>query len=478
MRLHEFSHYDVTDRAARARHRHVSQRKRERTPFVKRLEDSAEPSPVDAVERAYHALVAPNWTIDPTHAEPLLLPVELFVEIAHHTLHMFTQWDVNDRTLSPELVADRIRRARHLPHDFVKPTAMQIRRALFSAGIVCAAPPAPPGANEENRRLIRIDVELGGGPGSQNLRDEFEWDLGIGSMNSPELFAHCLCSDAGIPQKHTATVARAIREKLVLAHAIAYGDEETKQMALSVLPEDDPLRNPLPKVFSVFSRDGDHSAASREANEAEINDMYIAPLVDAVVAESERRSTERTRNMEDETKRKEFEVMRAVEEADAAERQAKIEKSLLQVEQAAIELQKERGLDFRPYLALKIARGERLGTWTPAVFDRKRRRQTSFPMTAVSRLHTAVIPAGPRSARRRRSTHRRDRHSEGRSQLSTPATTPVKRPAAAMESDVKGELKRVVVNIQDLAVRVRLRVRPARITPNKNGSNPKKRRRR
>lgn len=486
MRLQEYSHPDINDRNARARHRQIAQRKRERTPFVKDLEETTEPSPVHAVERAYHALVAPNWTTDPTHAEPLLLPIELFVVSPDKTMHMFTQWDVNERHLSPELVADRIRRARAFPKEFVKPAAMQIRRALFAAGIICAAPPLPPGPSEENRRLIRIDIQLGDGTDTRQLRDEFEWDLGIGSLNSPELFAHCLCSDAGIPQKHASAVAKAIREKLVYAHAIVYGDEETKRLALSTLPDDDPLRDALPKVYSVFSRDLEQNGAPREANEVEIADMYIAPLVDAVVTESERRAEDRRHRMEEDSMRKESEVARAAEQAEAEERQAKIEKAIEEVEQAAIALQQERGLDFRPYLALKIARGERLGTWTPAVFDRKRRRQTSFPMTAVSRSHAAFIPAGPRSARRRRSNRReggpeshRDRRSEGHSQMSDSTKKPLKRPGSVVETETKEEAKRVVINGKDMRVRVRLRVKPEQtLVEGRGGSNPKKRRRR
>lgn len=461
----------------------MAQRKRARTPFVAELEESAEPSPVDAVERAYHALVAPNWTSDPTHAEPLLVPIELFVEIDDRTLHMFTQWDVNERTLSPEIVAERIRRARGLSKEFATPAAKQIRRALFAAGIVC--PPPPAAADAENRRLIRIDVELGEGDEKQKLRDEFEWDLGIGSLNSPELFAHCLCSDAGIPQKHASVVARAIRERLVCAHAIAYGDEETRQAALKALPLDDPLRNPLPTVVSAFVKDPEQGRLSRELHEADMADMFVRPLIDAVITEAQNRREEHERKVKEEAERKELEAMRAAEEAEAAARQDKIAEALQDVEDAAIQLQKERGLDFRPYLALKMGRGENPGVWTPGVFDRKRRRQTSFPMTAPSRIYTSHVQTGPRLTRKRRSARRDNgteshgrNQSEERRASSGSANRQVKGEAVASDSEIKEEVTQTVIDGQDVKVRVVLRIKPEKKKDSRSGSSSKKRRRR
>lgn len=486
MRSPEFSPAAMTDRAMRARQRQMAQRKRERTPFVRELEETNEPSPVHAVERAYHALVAPNWTSDSTHAEPLLLPIELFTEHGDHTLHMYTQWDVNERTLSPEVVSERIRRARGLPPEFAAPAAMQIRRALFEAGIICAPPPATPGTNAENRRLIRVNIELGEGNETQKLRDEFEWDLGIGSLNSPELFAHCLCSDAGIPQRFAGAVASAIREKLVYAHAIAYGDEETRKAALKKLPPDDPLRNQMPTMLSVFEKNPDQGRLSREENEADISDLFVTPLVDVVVKEAKERANERARKVKEEAERKELEAMRAAEEAEAAARQAKIEKALQEVEEAAIELQKERGLDFRPYLALKLGRGERMGTWTPGVFDRKRRRQTSFPMTAASsKVQATQVQTGPRSARRRRPIRRDDDEEmpggRGVREKDAPSNStrkPLKLERIVMENDVKEEVKELMTDGQDLNVFVRLRLRPEKRKDNRSGSSSKKRRRR
>lgn len=460
---------DSAERARHARHSQMvalaKRRLRARTPFLTWLEDTKESTSVDAVEQAFHALVAPNWMGQFTHEEPLLLPILLYVEIGGRVLHMYTQWDVNERVLSPEVVAERIRRARGLTEEFAKPAAMQIRRVLFEAGVLCSPPPSAV-ANEE-RRLIRIEVAFESG---EVLRDEFEWDLAMGLENSPELFAQYLCTDHGIAQKFAPMVARAIREKLSCAHAIAYGDEDTKSMALENLAKDDPLRKSLPLVVSALMKDAEHEQ-SRDLLEMEIEDLLVIPLLNAVEREATAREADRIKREEEEKIRRENEELRARREAEAAERKARIERALAEVDAAAVELQKQRGLDFRPYLALEMGYGERPGVWTPGVFQRKRRRQTSFPMLQPSKATKHLIQTGliqPRLGRRRRSSARGDAIGEAsakmlereRREAARVGRAKNKRGTETNEHETRSEVRHVADRGRDGKVYVLLRIRP------------------
>lgn len=395
----------VTERANRARQRQLAvlakQRARTRTPFIAWLEDATQPSSTVAVERAFHALVVPNWVGEHNNAEPLLVPIMLYVERPEGVLHMYTQWDVNEKYISPELVADRIRRARGLGKEFTKPAAMQIRKALFEAGVLCAPPQAMRG--REERRVIRIEVQLEGG---ETLRDEFRWDLGMGLENSGELFAQYLCRDNGLPQRFAPVIAKAIREKLVYAQAIAYGNDELRKMAMEELEADDPLRRSV--VETGAAREGESCELSRELLEMELMDCIVKPLLECVDKEAGRRQERRAEEQREEEMKVEVERMRKRMDEYAAERKRVLEQGLKEVDAAAVELQRERGLDFRPYLALKVGRGERPGVWTPGIFDRKRRRQTSFPMLQPSKSTRHLIQTGARNGRRRRSTRREE----------------------------------------------------------------------
>ncbi|PXF47322.1 SWI/SNF-related matrix-associated actin-dependent regulator of chromatin subfamily B member 1-A [Gracilariopsis chorda] len=446
----------LSERARRAQQRAQKQRsgKRPRPVFPPIPEETKEPTSVLAVEKAYHALAAPKWTGEFSNAEPLLIPIELFVTVGSRTLHTYAQWDVNERQLSPEKVADHIRRARGLPEDFVKPVAHQIRRSLYDAGVVCPPPPDLPEA--ENRRLIKIVVELKDGDTVNVLRDEFEWDLGAGSLNSPELFAQLLCTDANIPQKHAAAVARTLRAQLVRAHAIAYGDEETRKLAENGMAADDTLRVKLPSVGSsmVKCTVEDIRVKDREENELAIRNVFVKPLLDNIPDEAERRKEERVQKAAEEKLRRELEAIRRVELAELAKRNAEVEQARKQVEEEATKVYQTRNLDFRPYLKLRVARGESPSLWMPAAFDRRRRKQLTFPMTQPSRKTTGHSFTFSRISKRRRSGVRKDPEdrSTGRSQPKTEGH-PVKKQKTepmpvAGKSISPEEYKRVMIRIR------------------------------
>lgn len=402
--------------------RRTRKRKRKQPPSVPQMAKPTQPlfpktphepqtvTPEMSVDRAYHSVCMADWTTNAYGAEPLLVPIELFVSIDDMVMHTYTEWDVNERELSPEVAADRLRKSRNLPQEFIRPIAMQIRRALFDSGVLCAAPPAT--EPTENRRHIRFSVELNEENSTRVLSDECEWDLATGGLNSPERFAQQLCLDAGISQRHVGAVAEAIRKKLRIAQAIAYGDEATRLAAMEGLSEDDPVRRPLPPVRSALDKSTpeDQRARERKENEKKIMDAILNPLVGSVPEEADRRSMERKRKAAEERLRKEQEELNRRKEEEIARRKAKLEEGIKEAESEALRIYEERNLDFRPYLGLTVARGERPSLWLPPAFDRRRRKQLTFPMVQqVRRNSTAKSSSSARSSKRKRPHSRRDR---------------------------------------------------------------------
>lgn len=458
------------ERAKRNRMRQISavakRKKRSRTPFIAWLEDLKPVTSVEAVERAFEVLVKDRW--EGAKPEPLLVPIELNVEISGKLLYMYTQWDVNERSLSPELVAERIRRAKNLGKEFSDPAAKQIREALFDAGILCAPPPDWVGA----RRHVSIEIELNGWG---SVKEEFEWDLAMGLENSPEVFAQDLCMDLGVPEKFVWIVAKEIRQKLICAHAIAFGNEKTRTKALKMLKEDDPLRN----VVSEMGTSGDgmeEEKMPREMVEMDILESLITPILEAVEREGSRRHLEQARKREEEKTRRELEELRHRREREEVVRKGQIEEALAKVQEAASELQKiPPYLDFKPYLALRMGQGERPGVYTPVVFDRKRRRQTSFPMLQANKVQRHLIQSTPRSARRRRSSRREERHSDSRSQ-DKPRN--VRSRSKKETTRVKKEEPKVRKQVREFKLPLKLRIKPEIAKRSRSGGASSKKRRR
>lgn len=374
----------------------ASKRPRSSVPLVEQFEEL---TPRLAAERAFHAFMACKWGGDSGGFEPLLLPLEIFVEREGRVLHMFTQWDVNERSLAPETVAERIRRARGFPAMFTEPIAALIRKRLFESGVICAPPPK----SGENRHLIKIVAELEEGNSTHVLKDEFEWDLGAGAFNSAELFAQHLCSDAGISQVHAPTVARAIRTEVSRANAIAYGDAETRNLALEGLNPDHHMRHPLPTISSavVSLSPEEKRLQDREENEIMIEKLFVAPLVSRAFSESRNRLASYARAVADERAHAQARRLREKAAAEDAERQSAIDESLKEVQKQADRIREESGVDLRPYFDLRLGRGERPSVWIEGVFDRKRRRVTALPMTRYR--PSSEIPIRSRSRKRRAS---------------------------------------------------------------------------
>lgn len=156
----------------------------------------------------------------------------------------------------------------------------------------------------------------------------------------------------------------------------------------------------------------------REENELAIRNVFVKPLLDSIPDEAERRKEERIQKAAEEKLRRELESIRRVELAEIAKRNAEVERARKQVEEEATMVYQTRNLDFRPYLKLRVARGESPSLWMPAAFDRRRRKQLTFPMTQPSRKATGHGFSFSRISKRRRSSVRKDQddRSTGRSQ--------------------------------------------------------------
>jgi hypothetical protein len=360
-------------------------------------------SPRDAVDKAFHTSKAVSWKSVRGTSEPLLLPVEVFVDLNGRVLHTFTQWDVNERVKSPEMVATSMRQQRGLPAEFDTAIAAVIRGRLFDAGII---PPPPPPADDENGdggdenlRFIKIVLELNDDDGrTQILRDSFEWDIGVGGgdvWNSPETFSQTLCADAGISQKHAASVSRAIRQELSRAHAIAYGDEGTRKKAMAQVGLSSAIAKKLPPVETALKElSGDEVRAQRrEESEIMVSNMFVKPLLTEVEIESERRTANRKLEAEMEAKRR----LEQSELARAAEASAARDVALQEAERQRAEAERlakeEDGIDIRPYTSLKLGYNSHPSVWIQGVVERKEANEPMFPAAGLA--EAALADAAP-----------------------------------------------------------------------------------
>lgn len=366
-------------------------------------DDTAAVTSRDAVENAFHASKAVSWNDAHGTSEPLLLPVEIHVDIDGLVVYTFVQWDVNERIKSPESVAKEMREERDLPVEFEHAIASAIRRRLFDAGVV--PPPPPPAADgaaedggEENLRVIKIVVELNDDGGqTQILKDSFEWDIGAGGgdvWNSPETFSQTLCADAGIAQKHAATVSRAIRHELSRAHAIAYGDEETKQTALSQVGLASSSAKKLPVVGTALRQlSGEELLIQRrEENEVMVHSMFVKPILTEVEIEYRRREVARKLEIEmaEQREKEQAEAEKMAKLAasrDAALREA--ERDRLEADRKA---KAEDGVDITPYTSLKLGYNSHPSIWIQGVAERREAKEPLFPASGLAAA--AIAEAG------------------------------------------------------------------------------------
>eukprot|EP00173_Palmaria_palmata_P001254 Plantae.Rhodophyta-Palmaria_palmata.ctg1673.p1 GENE.Plantae.Rhodophyta-Palmaria_palmata.ctg1673~~Plantae.Rhodophyta-Palmaria_palmata.ctg1673.p1 ORF type:complete len:448 (-),score=89.02 Plantae.Rhodophyta-Palmaria_palmata.ctg1673:137-1480(-) len=295
---------------------------------------------------------------------------------------MFTQCDVKERVKSPESVGAGICRCRSLPETFGPAIAALIRRRLFHAGII---PPQPPladgqrsGGAGENLRFIKIVCELDVDGQTQKLRDSFEWDIGAVTddvWNCPETFSQTLCADAGISQKHAAAVSRVLRRELSRAHAIAYGDAETRACALAEVLPSDPVRKALAVVENCVTRQLSPDEARvqrREENEVMVRNLFVKPLLTEVDIELKRRAADQKLAVVAEVQRKKAEEEFAIEYATTEERLLAISEAKKERQESENRVLDCNGIDIRPYTNLKLGFDSNPAVWVEGLSSRKK----------------------------------------------------------------------------------------------------------
>lgn len=312
-------------------------------------------------------------------------------------LLFYTQWDVNEKRLSPEEVAESIVKTRNCAPALIPKISAQIRRQLFDGGIACPVPPAE--RSKENRRRISIRVILRE-DSDEVIEDTFDWDICMGEYNSPELFAQHLCSDCGVSQFHVPQVAQAIRQKIVLAQAIAYGDDGTREAALARLGPSDPLREKLAPCKTGVKRLSPEEI--RALHEKHVNRFVVQPLIRNVEHEIDRREEQRMAREEErrfrekeERKRMEEEEMRKREAREEEERKKR--KYLTGLDTANAKL----GVQLDRYLGLKLGRGTSPSVWVEGIFIRKKRGLVLMPAAVEEEAEVTQTPSRGRGRPRR-----------------------------------------------------------------------------
>ena len=322
-------------------------------------------------------------------------------------LQFFTQWDVNERRLSPEEVAESLVKTHNCVPALIPKIAAQIRRQLFDVGVSCPVPPTE--RDKENRRRIWIRVKLSE-DSDEVIEDTFDWDICMGEYNSPELFAQHLCSDFGVSQYHVPQVAQAIRRQIVLAQAIAYGDEDTREAALARLGPNDPLREQLPPCKTGVKRLTPEEI--RALHEKHVMGFVVQPLMRGVEREIDRREeirvaeeAERQRRMKEERKRMEEEELRKKEAREEEEKKRRNYLTGLDVKNA------ELGVDLNRYLTLKLGYGTSPSVWVEGIFIRKKRGLPLMPAAVGGEKPEEETQPTPSTSTRGRGRGRRGRRS-------------------------------------------------------------------
>lgn len=316
-------------------------------------------------------------------------------------LKYYTQWDVNERRLSPEEVADGIIAARKVHPALKQSVAMAIRRQLLEAGVACAVPPSV--RDWENRRRIAIRVRLIEDD-DQYLEDAFDWDICMGEYNSPELIAQYLCSDHGVSQYHVPQVACAIRRKVAIAQAIAYGDTETRKKALSVIPSDDPLREQLPPLtcgVRKLTRQEVRNIAEKRVRTNVVD--HVLRLVDR---EAKRRHTKRVEEEEIlQLEREEKERREREEQAIKQAKEAEIKKIERKLSMLSDRVCDRIGVASIPYTTLKLAKDKEPAVWTQGLLIRKKEGKNPLPFCNPTMVQEESLQ--PEQAQRKKNTRGR-----------------------------------------------------------------------
>ena len=152
-----------------------------------------------------------------------LVPVRLDIEFDRIKLRDTFTWNLNDRTVPPEIFADTLVEDFNLPPETFPHLSRQVQHEIleqlqdFYPHCFIADEPIDPylpyyaHKNDEMRILIKLDITIG----ALELVDQFEWDIND-PANSPEEFARQMARDLSLSGEFVTAIAHNIREQIQL----------------------------------------------------------------------------------------------------------------------------------------------------------------------------------------------------------------------------------------------------------------------
>ena len=214
-----------------------------------------------------------------------LVPVRLDLEFDRIKLRDTFTWNLNDRTIPPELFAETLVEDFNLPPETFPHLSRQVHHELqeqlqdFYPHCFIADEPADPylpyyaHKNDEMRILIKLDITIG----TLELVDQFEWDIND-PANSPEDFARQMARDLSLSGEFVTAIAHNIREQIQLY---------TRSLYITGHPfdgrpiEDSDLRDgflpsPLPSVFRPVQAAKEYGPYVYELTEADFEKTELS----------------------------------------------------------------------------------------------------------------------------------------------------------------------------------------------------------
>ncbi|KAI9692680.1 MAG: SWI/SNF chromatin-remodeling complex subunit [Bogoriella megaspora] len=214
-----------------------------------------------------------------------LVPVRLEVEFDRIKLRDTFTWNLNDRTVPPELFAETLVEDFNLPRETFPHIARQVNHEiveqlqdyyphLYLEG-EATDPYVPYQAhkNDEMRILIKLDITIG----QLELVDQFEWDIN-NSNNDPEVFARQMASDLSLSGEFATAIAHSIREQIQLYTRSLYitGHPFDGRPVEDADLRDGFLPTPIPTVFRPVQAAKEYGPYLYELTEADFEKTELS----------------------------------------------------------------------------------------------------------------------------------------------------------------------------------------------------------
>jgi len=168
--------------------------------------------------------VDPSLIHENAQKQEELVPIRLDLDLDGQKLRDYFTWNRNETLISPEQFAELMCDDLDMnPMTFVPAIASSIRQQIDSAPSQAEIEGETKGTDQ--RVIIKLNIHVG----NMSLVDQFEWDISE-PENSPELFAHKLCSELGLGGEFVTAVAYSIRGQV-------HWHQRTYAFSESPLPE-------------------------------------------------------------------------------------------------------------------------------------------------------------------------------------------------------------------------------------------------